>query len=291
MEMQEEFEKKIGLRKIPKGARVTSRCIFCKQPSHGSRGVEHIIPESLGNSKHVLPVGVVCDRCNNYFAVKIEGPLLETSHFKNLRGRQRLPNKRGRVPPTWGILLGAPCEIDLHFREKEGLSIAAHHEKDVPIFTRYLQENKSGRFIIPAVFPPVDKLLLSRFLSKVAVEMLAHRLHKYEGWETQVTDHSELDLLRNYARYGSGVNYWPFFEREIYGENYLFNDGGQTLHEFDLLYTEHNELYAVICIFGTEYTINMGGPELEGYETWLKKNAYVSPLYNGKNKAMYGTIG
>jgi hypothetical protein len=50
------------------------------------------------------------------------------------------------------------------------------------------------------------------------------------------------------------------------------------LHEFDLLYTEYKELYAVICIFGTEYTINMGGPELEGYELWLKKNDYVSPL-------------
>lgn len=51
------------------------RCIFCKQNSEGSRSVEHIIPESIGNTRHILPRGTVCDRCNNYFSRKVEGPL------------------------------------------------------------------------------------------------------------------------------------------------------------------------------------------------------------------------
>ncbi len=45
---------------------------FCKQCSDLSNSVEHIIPESLGNKNHVLPKGIVCDRCNNYFTLKIE---------------------------------------------------------------------------------------------------------------------------------------------------------------------------------------------------------------------------
>lgn len=52
-------------------------CIFCKEESSNSRSIEHIIPESLGNKDHVLPPGIVCDKCNNYFARKIEKKILE----------------------------------------------------------------------------------------------------------------------------------------------------------------------------------------------------------------------
>ena len=74
-------------------------CIFCKNNSSGSVSVEHIIPESLGNSKHVLPQGIVCDKCNNYFARKIEKPILDSEYFTHSRFINYLPNKRGRVPP------------------------------------------------------------------------------------------------------------------------------------------------------------------------------------------------
>ena len=53
------------------------RCIFCKINSIDTISIEHVIPESLGNKEHVLPKGAVCDKCNNYFATKIEKELLE----------------------------------------------------------------------------------------------------------------------------------------------------------------------------------------------------------------------
>ena len=34
-------------------------CIFCKSDSRESRSTEHVIPESLGNTEHTLPPGVV----------------------------------------------------------------------------------------------------------------------------------------------------------------------------------------------------------------------------------------
>ena len=50
------------------------RCIFCRQETTGGRRVEHIIPESVGGGDWcVLPPGVVCDFCNQYFGSKIEG--------------------------------------------------------------------------------------------------------------------------------------------------------------------------------------------------------------------------
>lgn len=81
------------------------RCIFCKQDSSTSVAVEHIIPESLGNIDHVLPVGVVCDGCNQYFARKVERQILETPMFRLLRADMAIPNKRGRIP-SWMPTLG-----------------------------------------------------------------------------------------------------------------------------------------------------------------------------------------
>jgi hypothetical protein len=45
------------------------------------------------------------------------------------------------------------------------------------------------------------------------------------------------------------------------------------------LVTTSQEHYAVIAFFGVEYTINLGGPELDGYVAWLQKNNNRSPLY------------
>jgi hypothetical protein len=39
----------------------------------------------------------------------------------------------------------------------------------------------------------------------------------------------------------------------------------------------------VLAIFGLELTINLGGPDVEGYERWLVENENASPLYVGKN--------
>lgn len=39
------------------------------------------------------------------------------------------------------------------------------------------------------------------------------------------------------------------------------------------------ELYFIIIIWGMEFTINMAGPEIDGYIKWLKENNNISPLY------------
>jgi hypothetical protein len=74
------------------------RCIFCKCDASDSRSVEHIIPESMGNAQHVLPPGVVCHSCNQYFARKVERPILESPMFLHIRSGMEVPNKRGRIP-------------------------------------------------------------------------------------------------------------------------------------------------------------------------------------------------
>jgi hypothetical protein len=74
------------------------KCIFCKNNSDNSKSAEHIIPESLGNKEHILPVGIVCDSCNQYFASKVEKKVLELPYFRSVRHRSRIKSKKGRIP-------------------------------------------------------------------------------------------------------------------------------------------------------------------------------------------------
>src|SRR5687768_11026180 len=102
-------------------------CIFCKAASSSSRSREHILPESLGNLEHTLPCGVVCDHCNNYFARKLEKPILDSPIFQLLRADMQIANKKGRVPAFPG-----PGELPLpnyrlmgRFLGKIGLEVLA----------------------------------------------------------------------------------------------------------------------------------------------------------------------
>ena len=52
----------------------------------------------MGNSAYTLPRGTVCDSCNQYFARKVERPVLESPIFRHIRAGLQIPNKRGRLP-------------------------------------------------------------------------------------------------------------------------------------------------------------------------------------------------
>ena len=72
------------------------RCIFCGNNSSSSRSVGHIVPASLSNSILILPKGVICDKCNNYFAHKIESPFLNSEAVLQSRQELEIHNRDGK---------------------------------------------------------------------------------------------------------------------------------------------------------------------------------------------------
>ncbi|MTI24549.1 HNH endonuclease [Fulvivirga kasyanovii] len=54
-------------------------CLFCPD-GKSFTAVEHIVPESMGNSHYILEKGVVCDACNNNFS-KFEVESAHKNHF------------------------------------------------------------------------------------------------------------------------------------------------------------------------------------------------------------------
>ena len=254
------------------------RCIFCAYPSAGSKSREHILPENLGNTDHWLPPGVVCDGCNNYFAVKIERPLLESTFFIALRHRQDIPNKRGQMPMVKGLFPLARIPVGVQ-RTPEGIAMGTWRERDRDAFIRTLETHSSGRVFLP-MEGPLDSRLLARFLGKVGVEIMADRLIRATLAPDELLGEPALDAMRRFVRQGDQPRFWPISRRRIYAEDAAFGpEGYQVLHEFNLQHIEPSEVYAVISIFGEEFAINLGGPYIERYEAHLQSQGGLSPLY------------
>jgi hypothetical protein len=258
------------------------RCLFCKSYSGHSRSVEHIIPESLGNLSHTLPAGVVCDGCNNYFARKLEKPFLECAEMIALRFHQGIPNKKGRIPALAGMVTpGFPA------------TLRRHRNQDFPMFLEltpdafeHVLRRNHGMLIVPADSSPLSSQIVSRFLAKVALEAMAYRLVECPDGLDYLVNEVQLDGIRNHARRGT-IGVWPYNSRRIYDTNAHWDTdqsiGAQIVHEFDILKTEWNEWFFVLALFGMEFAINYGGPDIEGYQRWLSENNNLSPLYCGKN--------
>ncbi len=260
------------------------RCIFCKQCSDNSRSVEHIIPESLGNIEHILPRGVVCDACNNYFSREVERPFLDSPFIAEARFRAALPSKRGNIPPVTGIHLQSLTAIQLfHSEDQPGYIVTPLRERDNAHWAKSITRADRGSLIIPSGEPANDRTS-SRFIAKIGLEVLSQRLNKAEGGLDEVVDKLELEPLRRFARHGDNFSNWPMSVRRIYPPDFRFTDQSsqedyEVMHEYMIHCTEGDEYHIVIAIFGAEYALNLGGPEIDGYMKWVHKNPNRSPLY------------
>ncbi|WP_042491661.1 hypothetical protein [Aequorivita sublithincola] len=96
-------------------------------------------------------------------------------------------------------------------------------------------------------------------------------------------DMPQLDLLREFARYGKG-KFWNYHQRRIYSEETRFEDPlhhpepYKVLHELDFLILKPGIYYFVLVIMGIEYVINCGASELDLYRLWLLENDDISPI-------------
>ena len=157
-------------------------CIFCQVQSDASKAVEHIIPESLGNTDHTLPSGWVCDSCNQYFSIKIEKPVLDSLHLTEARFQLAIPNKRGRIPSIVGFHAQSRTKVEMfHLPGEEGIAVGAARNEDPTRWTKSFATNTSGTLYMPHCPMPEASPLLARFVGKVGLEALAYRLMDTSG--------------------------------------------------------------------------------------------------------------
>ncbi|HLO54200.1 MAG TPA: HNH endonuclease [Saprospiraceae bacterium] len=256
------------------------RCIFCKNDSTNSISVEHIIPESLGNKSHILQKGIVCDSCNNYFAIKIEKLVLEKPYFKNVRYRNIIKTKKDRLVPDRTLFPHKDGGWANVWLDNKGIIFDSKDKNIINL----IKEGKINKLVIPIVNQPEENdYEVSRFLAKVALEMLTDRIKNDEDWIEEIISNKQLDPIRNYARFGKG-ELWKYHQRRIYGEETRFVDPihhpepYEILHEMDILYTKDRVMYFILVVMGIEFAINLAHSETEYYEDWLQKNNGKSPI-------------
>jgi len=258
-------------------------CLFCRGDSSGSRSREHIIPQSLGNTKAVLAPGTVCDKCNNYFSREVERPFLESAAVSMLRSQQRIPSKKGHIPPSAALL--APEFPAVVRPYAKGPFVASVYLE--PSGIEHLFRSEGGLLLFPESAPLPSGVVVSRFVAKAALEAMADRLSAHPDGVAYLASESQLDAIRNHARRGETKD-WPVHVRRIYGENAKWIDENgsevQVVHEFDILQTDASEWYFVLALFGLEFAINYGGPDVDGYKQWLEQHGGMSPLYSERNK-------
>ncbi len=256
------------------------RCIFCKNNSDNTKSIEHVVPESLGNKEHVMPKGAVCDQCNNYFSLKIEKPVLETEFFKNLRFRNGLESKKGRIPPGKGIIPLTNCFPEIYLPKNSNNIEINLDEKTFHL----IREGKIKQMYVPSSTPlPYNNQSISRMLAKIAFEFFVLRLADDEETRDLLIDEKGIEPIRTYVRYNFKNENWIYSVRKIYDEdeNFYLGNGNSVdmVFECDFLTTDQMEIYFVIAFKGIEFSINMGGSSIDGYNNWLNENGNISPLY------------
>lgn len=262
------------------------RCLFCKKLSDTSKSKEHVIPESIGSKKLVLPAGLVCDNCNNYFSRKVEKPVLTHESMRNLRGWYQVPSKKGKMPSVKGWIAGTDIYISMKIGENGKLDIQPEFEKHKSTveekYAGMLEGTEPCQFLFVLDINPPQKAM-SRFLAKMALEALAFHFKNDKHFINYLIDEPHFELIRNFARFGSGVKEWPYYRRSVFpmDTKMIHPETGKWVTAgfgHDFLITRRRETYFIFIIHGVEFVINIGGPSIKGYEEWLKENNGISPI-------------
>lgn len=185
------------------------KCIFCNEISENSKSVEHIIPESLGNTKYIMPKGLVCDKCNNYFSSHIERQFLEIDSIKRIRFQTLTKNKKGKIPKTDCLVCGDIAELSII----NGTAfIGVEPETLIKFFAKKPEKIITKSHSINDLENSYD---VSRMLLKIAYELFVYlginKNDSREEAESLEFDGENLEPARKYIRYGrKDKQIWPY---------------------------------------------------------------------------------
>ena len=133
------------------------RCIFCGSTTNTYERKEHIVPESLGG-KGILPEGLVCDNCNNYFGREFEKETLDFEDIRFSRALEHIFSKRGRTPVA---------------NAKNVAIYSDRNTKPIKISSSQMTKTVYGKGSIHIEFPQSKLGPLLRLLLKIGLEYFA----------------------------------------------------------------------------------------------------------------------
>ena len=219
------------------------RCIFCLKENEQFSTVEHIVPQSLGNTDDIL-LDAVCDKCQNYFGKEIERYTLSQTPFGFWRTMSDTKTKKGEKPFFNFSQVKDKCgrlddfhqltdnSVVIHPADGESIIECAIFDKDIRC--KILSGEKTH---FDLVITPKMLVYIGRFLGKIALEYLCKELGN------RVFD-CQFNELRNYVRHGTTNSIWPVI-LGVLDENLLTYKKINEIEETHTLYAY--SLYEDVC--------------------------------------------
>ena len=168
-----------GIKKAPRSFIYLRECPYCHNViiydnynsiDSNSKSEEHILPLSLGNDTLIIPKGIICDKCNNYFAREIEKPFLNNNAIKTIRFCNFVPSRKDRIPETKTEICNEYARIC--FSYKDNYSIVNFDDLSEDTIQKFISKQLSPYlFFNVDVDALKDKYYVSRFLVKVFTEI------------------------------------------------------------------------------------------------------------------------
>lgn len=240
------------------------------------------MPESIGSKKRILPSGVICDKCNNYFARKVEQPVLNHSWMRNLRAWHQVPNKKGTYPSMLGYIAGSEVRVNWRRGQDGQPLLSTENQRDNSHLARAIAEGLEQPLIFTIEDNPPPREM-SRFLCKMALETVAEVFCSAPGKTEHLVDEPFFDNIRDYARHGMNFKEWPYSQRRIFPLGTLMRHPEteqwvQAGFGCCLFMNKRQETLFAFVFYGVEFVVNIGGPSIAGYQEWLRLHNDMSPL-------------
>jgi hypothetical protein len=166
-------------------------CIYCLQDSITSKGVPHVFPEAFVQNELTLPIGAVCDSCNNYLGHELDSVFITHPVLSMLAQFLRFPGKNGRLRKQLGNV-----ELDV---EPRSITIPCSKPK---ISTH--PDGSTSAIIEPLIDPRFDFQKFRRAIHHIAFNAFALK----RG--TAVSLEPRFDPIRKYVRNPNKGDSWPF---------------------------------------------------------------------------------
>jgi len=231
------------------------QCIFCLTKTGPFTSEEHIIPENLGNTDLILPIGLVCDKCNNSVLSPLDQSLMEYLPIALLRVNFVQHGKDGKL--TKANFANAEVRRTkpnhILFKNKIGQQSITEIQKLEDGFTK-ISFKINGKNNIK---------LVSRALYKIALEIVA--LDMGFGYASS----SQFDAARNFV-VKKGVGF---------SNNLLIMKNCQPQPGCKIEFNPNLGFIFSIILFGIEFILNLEEiPTLELKDEPFKSQFEVIPL-------------
>ena len=250
-------------------------CIFCKNDSSGSKGREHIVPESMGCPEGLyLSPGIVCDNCNNNILAKLDSDLQDCFGLlrpwfipKNKKGKPVVAkskyyyakNDNGNISVFLNVK-GKPVKV------KEGIVLKSieQNNKVVHSFKRTVVGNE--------VNIKFSQSLILNNNAKRALHKIALEFYCWMHGKEAVLD-SKFDRIRDYVLKGIGKR------NILIGEKFKFSDS-EGIHQFNsTAFDKKSNIIVGFLLFNITFIISLAGSMEKLYEMRNKAEELSFPNF------------